>query len=271
MNFFGYIKLNSNNLIYQPFLISELDTIPQRNLILTTELLPRINLLIAANTGSIAAIFLLFSIISFYIYENIYLRITISIVLLFASILSSSFSIFIPIIYFIFLKSSKNIKTALFLFLIFLLFYYFIILFEPSLSFTDTNTMDYTIDIIESWIKNFNYNFFDVLFGKGYLFMHNLLIDNKKSLLVDIGVFRLMQDAGIVIFLSFISYIFYNIIEGFKKRNTHNQNFIFPLILLTLLSLIHNNWILFPPIFLIAIASICAIKYNTKSDINDKQ
>lgn len=268
LNFFGYVKLNSNNLIYQPFIISELDTIPQRNVILTDELLPRINFLIAANTGSIAAIFITFSIIVFYLCKNVYLRLVIFLIFFFASLISSSFSIILPIIYFLFLRLYKFNVLAL----IFIIFIYSIFLISSNLnfSFTEISTLEYTSKIIESWVSSFNYSFFEIFTGKGYVIMNNLINENKKNLIIDIGIIRLFQDAGIFIFLTFICYILYLIKKGINNINANKINIIYPLILLTLISLIHNNWVLFPPIYLVAFASISAIRNNDKITINDK-
>ena len=68
----------------------------------------------------------------------------------------------------------------------------------------------------------------------------------------------------------YFPYILYLIKKGINNINANKINIIYPLILLTLISLIHNNWVLFPPIYLVAFASISAIRNNDKITINDK-
>lgn len=278
LNLFNIINFHSELPELQPILTIQKDTnaiqIERESIFLVT--IPRLNLLTGGALGSSAAIFILLSIIIFFIdkiiIRNYILRFFVFLTLTLSAFLTASSSITIPLLVLFFLHYFYKYK---FVNKVFLLIIGFILLFVSLFVFSFNPFLYFQDSILKSLIGYFeNLNFQDFLFGIGPRITTSgfNFINENKFFIIDVGMLRVFVESGIFNFLIFSSIIFRILKRGISnlKSNFSIDNLKYFLIFTTMCLLVHANFSLLPPfypLFTIGVSGIIINYKNTKTNI----
>jgi len=257
--YYDFIKIPSDNAIlgkYVTGIEGDFDyktniTVPKRDLI--GLLLPRLNMLTGGSVGSSASIVFVLGLLSLFSirakdhFNNVF-KIIISFVLLLAAVLTISTSILISILIFSFFYLSYRNKNLnkIFSFYIIPLF-----LILSSSSLISINGDLRIIDYIELIYFNDNYSFLDLdwILGKGPILFSSGFNLIPENYIIDVGIFRVMQESGIINMLILITFIYKIITVCLNdiKLNKSKITVLFSVLFTLLVCSVHTNFIIYPP------------------------
>ncbi len=253
LNTYNIISITPNFPEVYPYVnydLSSNESIVGRSL-LDNIIVPRLNLLLGGGFGSSSAIVLALVIANL---SSTSYRILLYPLMVFASIATLSFSALIPIfsntiIYFI---SSKK-KYFLIIPLPIAIYY----LFNFKLAM-DLSPYEYFSEFVLYDFLNYlnNLSLLDFIFGQGPRITAVGFNYLPEVFLVDVGIFRVFLESGIVSFLIFIYILIIIAIRGFvsvRQKNAQTKKFL--LIFLTIIFLIHGNYTIIPPFYLLFVLS----------------
>ncbi len=218
----------------------------------------RLDPLVSGSVGSAAAILLMLGIVSIYLSDknNNFLK-YFSLPLFGASILTLSVSILFPIIYFcliILLKYKKYFKILLVPFI----FISFLFLTNVSLHGQESGYKYFESSILTALYNHFkNIELVNVFFGSGPIIDSNKFKYFPENFIIDVGIFRVLLENGLLIFVFFAAILFYflkkNYLLVINLPSNYNRSLLF--ILLVLSSMVHSNWLITPP-FMVVFAMV---------------
>lgn len=235
-------------------------------------ILPRLNLLTGGALGSSAAIFCALGFVCIYflkVYKK-FMYFFLSIFLLISGLLTLSTSILISIICSIFVFAPKKTR----IFIIMLSFPFFGFLLSKSEIFIGETPLGYLANSsIVGFLKFISeLSITQILFGvgprivsEGYLFVPNLFI-------IDVGLFRVFVETGILNFLLFLIFILIVFWRGFVCLVSSSSVYVKPYfyIFLVFILLVHANVAMLPPffpLFTVAVAGIfCAFSIRSSTE-----
>ena len=226
--------------------------------------MPRLNLLSGGALGSSAAVFILLALLIL-IDKNIsYTKILkfVTIFIFFTSaLMTSSVSIITPFFVLFILYFLYKYKTVYKTFLILM----FILISIAAYTFYEFNPFAYFINVfLVGYIGFFeSLTFIDILFGVGPRITtvgFNYLNENK-TFLIDVGIFRVFVETGIINFLIFFTFL----ISILKKSITILKNRFsiysskYIIIFITFCLLVHANFSILPPFYPLFAISVAGI------------
>jgi len=226
----------------------------------------RINLLTGGSIGSSGAVFLLVSILCFWGHifrASRMVKYWMGAVCFLVALLSASFSILIPIsIFFCLITLHKVNKSSLtiVLWLVFLL--PAILVVWAGYTFDGRTAITYA-HAIPDGLKYMidNQDIVDFLFGIGPAFLAKGYMYLPKNYIFDIGILRMYQECGIfafgliLIFLAAVAYIALK--KAYKQPNISTIQFALPFLVLCLL--VHQNYLVGPPFYILFATSVAGI------------
>ena len=255
LQYFDFIKIPTDNSVLGKYVTSTVGDfdinnqiiIPERNLL--GSLIPRLNILLGGAVGSVASILvgigLCIAFVKNEIIKSWFLRMVVFSSLILAAIFSISMSILISIIIFIFwfFISKKYSITSIFSIIVVPVFIILgsstIFLVSEGISPLEyLNVVFGKISIDSDWIL-----------GKGPVIFSGdfqLIPDNYTT---DVGIFRIMQESGIINMLIVLTFIYLAISKALKKIRTDDSqvSLIFLVLFSLCLTSIHTNYIIVPP------------------------
>ena len=221
----------------------------------------RMELFLGGSIGSAGSILMVLALVTIILNNKSYKFLKyFSLTFITCSVLSMSISIIIPIFFFIIVKivTKKN-------YLILIPFSFIImLLITTKISFFGTlSPFEYFNVTIFSGISNYfsEINILNLLFGSGPVITSNRFVFLPDRSLLDIGIFRIFSETGILNFILFFSIL----VHLFKKLlwlQIHHYSYysvsLF-VIFCSLLTMIHGNMVIFPPFYPIFIAVTAGI------------
>ena len=265
MNITQFISFNSTVPELFPLLIVD-DIILTRSFFFSDLELPRMNLLLGGALGSSGAILMCLSIISFKIFSSKLIKYVFSIVFFVCALASGSNSVIIPIIIFLFLYFQAYKSFLSKYFFIIILLYFVTILFNSAL-FTDDSLLDYFTDsIVAVSLKYFNnLDYFSFLFGVGpRITSSGFEFLPQGDFVIDVGIFRVFIETGLLNFIIFLIPILFVIINGYKNLKKINNNIIllFLVLFYTTIFMVHANFSILPPFYPLFSLSVAGLLIN---------
>jgi hypothetical protein len=278
--YYDFIKLPSENAVLAKhvarfieggFNLNSQTTVPEREVM--GLFIPRLNMLIGGSVGSSASIVFalgllsLFSISSKNYFNNV-IKIIFSIVFLFAALLTISTSILISILIFSFFYLKYRNLSYYTILIVFIVPIFFIISTSALISIDgDLRLLDYIISIYFG-----KTNFIDIgwILGKGPILFSSGFELRPENYMIDVGIFRVMQESGIInmlILLAFIYKVISITIYDFKL-NKSKLIILFSVLFILTLSSVHTNFMIYPPFnILFAICTAWLLSKDKKKSI----
>jgi hypothetical protein len=253
----------SNEALY-PYLHYQIDgdnsQVYGRNL--TDDLsLPRINLFTGGALGSSAAIFAVLGFISFILYSgesNRVLKIF-SMPLFVASLASLSSSIVIALFCILIVMIGVSKRALYFL-------PFVVIIMFSALNFKlfiDKSPFDYVMESsIGGFIEYINsVGWLEILFGSGPRIVAQGYEFLPEFFAVDVGIFRVFVEAGILIFLIFFIFLGYAFYKAYtlQKVNGYYNGKPLLILLIIFISMVHANMTILPPFYTLFAAVVAGI------------
>lgn len=236
--------------------------------IVGSEIIPRINLFIGGALGSAAAILVSLAIISLFNFVSRIgrgLAIVCGVLLMTAAFLSLSYTILLPVIFSIAVFTYKRINIIYGLPIAFALTFYLI----NSIDLAGMSAYQYLNEyIISSLYKLLTSNsIMAFLVGNGPKLTTSAYVYVTGSSAVDVGIFRILFEQGIVNFTFFIAIIIIVLKQFFWAVNNGFliDKFPFILIFCTMLFSIHTNMTITPPFYPLFVLSMAGILLKGKN------
>jgi hypothetical protein len=268
MNLLNLINFVSDLPELQPVLtiLSDSNSLtPERDSIFMISI-PRLNLLTGGALGSSAAVFILLALLIMF-NKNIFhinsFKYTLIFIFVISALMTSSVSIITPllvlfILFFLF-KFKIVYKTLLIIIII--------LISIIALNYYNFNPFVYFIDVfLVGYIGFFkSISLFDFIFGVGpRITTVGFNYINENKFLIDIGIFRVFVESGIINFLIFIMFLSSFFIKSLKilNNNFSKNSLIYILIFFTFCLLVHANFSLLPPFYPLFGLSIVGILIN---------
>ncbi len=278
--YYDFIKIPSDNAILAKYVTGmegDFDsktyiTIPKRDLI--GLLLPRLNMLIGGSVGSSASIVFALGLLSLFSiraqdhFNNVF-KIIISFVFLFAAVLTISTSILISILIFSFFYLMYLNKNLYKIFIYYIIPLFLIISTSTLISINgDLRIIDY----IELIYFNYDNSLLDLdwILGKGPILFSSGFKLRPENFNIDVGIFRVIQESGIINMLILITFIYKVITKSIYdiKFNKSKLIIIFSVLFVIPLLSVHTNFIIYPPFnILFAICTAWLLSKDRKKDI----
>jgi hypothetical protein len=239
------------------------------------EIIPRINLFIGGALGSAAAILVSLAIISLFSFVSRIGRgiaTFCGVLLMTAAFLSLSYTILLPIILSIILVTYKKINIIYGLPIAITIIFYLL----TSIDLAGMSTYEYLSGYIVSPLYELlsSNSIVAFIMGNGPKLTTSAYEYGKGSSAVDVGIFRILFEQGMVSFSFFIAIIFVVIKRFLMALNDGLLIYRFPyiLILCTLLFSVHTNMTITPPfypLFALSMAGILLKGNNARIQFSD--
>jgi hypothetical protein len=234
--------------------------------------MPRAQLLLGGSIGTSGSILWMLGITVILIFNNNYYLKYFSIPLFILGFFSSSFSVIMPVIYslaVITLSKYKKYYKQILISLIIIL-----ILFLTNFGFFGEETVFkyFKLTILSGILDHFeNIKIINFLFGSGPVISSEKFEFFPEKFIIDVGILRVLTEAGFFIFFLFILVLFYFLkkILWLEVNYPSNYNKSLLIMFLTLISAVHCNMAItspFYPLFVMVVSSI-VVQYRLKKII----